>query len=125
MIQLGDGDALAVDRSGRTERPVPGDPRLVANQTTSLSGGVHGDFRVAALPLDGASTALVVLSTDGYVNSFATDADFLAVGADLLGLLRAEGADHVEHALPTWVRQSADISGDDTTVAAVVLDDSG
>lgn len=121
LLQLGDGDALAVAADGSTSRPVPADPRLFANQTTSLSGGDPGDVRMAELERGADGPALVVLSTDGYVNSFASDDDFLAVGADLLRLVREQGADHVEAALPGWAAESADTSGDDTTVAVIVL----
>lgn len=121
LLQLGDGDALAVATDGSTSRPVPADPRLFANQTTSLSGGDPGDVRMVEIERGADGPALVVLSTDGYVNSFASDDDFLAVGADLLQLLRERGADHVEAALPGWAAESADTSGDDTTVAVVVL----
>lgn len=123
LLQLGDGDALAVAGDGTTTRPIPRDARLFANQTTSLSGGRSGDLRTAVLPLGPAGPRLLLLSTDGYVNSFATDTDFLAVGADLLRLIGERGADRVAAAMPGWAAESARTSGDDTTVAVIILDD--
>ena len=98
-----------------------GDRRLFANETTSLAGKqAWRDFRVAFQALSGPPPALVLLTTDGYPNSFRDDQGFLQVGADLVQLIRADGLDAVRANLDTWLSEaSAAGSGDDITVALI------
>jgi serine/threonine protein phosphatase PrpC len=117
-FQLGDGDILAVADDGQVSRPVPRDPRLFANETTSLSGPeAWRDARVVVQVAAGPSPALILLSTDGYANAFRDDQEFCQVGPDLLALLRAEGLDQVAALLPDWLAEaSREGSGDDVTL---------
>ena len=127
FLQLGDGDILTVSNELEVQRPLPGDRRLFANETTSLSGKqAWRDFRVAFQALSGPPPALVLLTTDGYPNSFRDDPGFLQVGADLVQLIRADGLDLVRANLDTWLSEaSAAGSGDDITVALVWREDGG
>ena len=71
FLQLGDGDILVVGAAGETARPVPVDARLIANQTTSLcQESAAKEFRFA---LSGEIPALILVSTDGYANSFRSE----------------------------------------------------
>jgi hypothetical protein len=66
---------------------------------------------------------LVLLSTDGYINSFRSERDFLQIGADYLQLLRQQGVDAVAHDLPDILSQaSLEGSGDDISVALLLSD---
>jgi serine/threonine protein phosphatase PrpC len=116
-LQLGDGDILVVSSGGEVACPIPGDDRLIANETTSLSGeDAWSDFRASFQAWTDLPPELVLLATDGYSNSFGNDADFLSVGSDLLGLLCSEGLESVNAELPTWLEEtSRDGSGDDVT----------
>ena len=127
FLQLGDGDILTVSDGLEVQRPLPGDRRLFANETTSLSGKhAWRDFRVAFQALSGPPPALVLLTTDGYPNSFRDDQGFLQVGADLVELIRADGLDAVRANLEVWLTEaSAAGSGDDITVALVWREDGG
>ncbi len=120
-LQLGDGDILAVTAAGEVYRPLPADPRLIANHTTSLClPDAWHDFRVAFQVLSGSPPALILLATDGYANSFADDAGFCQVGSDLLELIRTDGPDAVEASLATWLAEASLAgSGDDITVAVL------
>src|SRR5207249_2325964 len=72
-LQLGDGDILTISEKRTVSRPLPSDSRLIANETTSLcSHDAWKDFRVhfQALPGSSPPPALIMLSTDGYSNSF-------------------------------------------------------
>jgi Protein phosphatase 2C len=117
-LQLGDGDILAVTETGEVERPVPGDARLLANETTSLcTPNAWRDMRVRFQALAGSPPALILLSTDGYANSFRDDAGFLKVGSDLLDIIRADGLDKVKENLEGWLMQATQAgSGDDITL---------
>lgn len=124
MLQIGDGDLLSVLPDGRTTRPLPGDARLHHNMTTSLCGsGAARDFRMGRIAAPETLPALLVLSTDGYANSFNTDEDFMRVGADLLGLLRSEGPARVEKKLAGFLTDASKHgSGDDVTLALLYRD---
>jgi hypothetical protein len=128
LLQVGDGDILVAAEDGRVSRPLPGDPRLIANATTSLCAlDAAADFRTARLSLREASPALILVSTDGYANSFREDAGFRQVGSDLLALIRAEGLAAVEANLEAWLKEASEQgSGDDVTLGLLYRDgDSG
>jgi hypothetical protein len=116
-MQIGDGDILFVDDGGATSRPVPPDPRLIANQTTSLcQPQAPRDFRLHIESPLATVPALVLVSTDGYVNSFKSDADFLQIGPDFLAMARADGLTGVGGQLPGILQEASEKgSGDDVT----------
>ena len=124
-LQLGDGDILTVAETGAVRRVVPADDRLFANQTTSLCGeDAWRDVRVGFYPLAGGRPALLLLATDGYANSFRDDGGFLQVGADMLALLREDGAEPVRRGLPAWLADTSRRgSGDDITLGLVYRPD--
>lgn len=118
-LQLGDGDILAVSEDGEVTRPMPVDTRLFANQTTSLCiPKAWRDFRMRFQALSGAPPALILLSTDGYANSFVNEDAFLKVGTDIWEILRAEGLEAVRANLEGWLSDASTAgSGDDITLA--------
>ena len=118
-LQLGDGEILNVSGAGEVTRVLPEDERLFANETTSLcTPDAEKNFRARLQTLAGEPPALVLLSTDGYVNSFSDSAGFLKVGGDLLDMLRADGFDPINASLRGWLEEATRTgSGDDCTVA--------
>ncbi|MCY2990566.1 MAG: PP2C family serine/threonine-protein phosphatase [Planctomycetota bacterium] len=122
-LQLGDGEILVVsDATGEVSQPIDRDPTLIANETTSLCmDKAQEEFRFHFQYLGGSLPGIVLLSTDGYPNSFRSRAGFLKVGADLLEMLRAEGGgDAIQRDLPGWLQEAtAAGSGDDATVGIV------
>ena len=117
-LQLGDGDILAVAPDGATTKPIPVDARLIANQTTSLcQPDAWREFRSAEIAAAQGWPALVLLSTDGYVNSFRSQKDFLQIGKDYLEMLREQGADSLAEELPKILADATQQgSGDDITL---------
>ena len=92
FLQLGDGDILVVSEEGEVMRPLPKDERLFANETTSLClPYAWRDFRVRFQTIINSSPALILVSTDGYSNSFEIDEEFLKIGPDILDRLRLDG----------------------------------
>jgi hypothetical protein len=66
--------------------------------------------------------ALIMLTTDGYFNSFLTNEGFVKAGADILKMLRDEGAEFVSENLESWLERSTNEgSGDDIAMALVYL----
>jgi serine/threonine protein phosphatase PrpC len=119
LLQLGDGDVLCVSADNSAFRPVPSDERLNGNRTTSMCRpGAEEDFRIAVLDRAHADPALILMSTDGYANSFRTDDDFMRVGTDFAALIAKHGLAAVEGQLETILEEaSAKGSGDDITLA--------
>lgn len=117
--QLGDGDLLIVDAAGNVRRPVPRDERLVGHFTTSIChAGAAADLRCVVREGALAEPSLVLLATDGLVNSFHADADVEQVARALLALLQQRGASDAELALPGWLDHATHHgSGDDITLA--------
>ena len=64
--------------------------------------------------------ALVLLSTDGYANSFRDDGGFLQIGGDVLQILREDGIEGVERNLTSWLSEASELgSGDDITLCGL------
>jgi serine/threonine protein phosphatase PrpC len=120
-VQLGDGDILAVGDAGEVSRPLPADERLFGNETTSLClSEAWRDVRWKLETGDAARPALILVSTDGYSNSFRDDAGFLKVGCDLLDIIRSEGLAFVSEHLERWLEEATQAgSGDDITVGVL------
>ena len=122
-LQLGDGEMITVSEQGEIGHPLPEDSRLLANETTSLClDKAASDFRFAVHPhTDGDLPALILLTTDGYYNSFSNIAGFHQVGSDLLQMLREEdGFSTVNRSVKGWLEEAtAAGSGDDCTLAII------
>lgn len=117
-MQLGDGEILSVLSNGSTKRPLPEDDRLVANQTTSLCQPESWKEFRSAWTTAPHLPALVLLSTDGYANSFRSDDDFLKIGEDYLEILREQGIASLAEELPSILEEATKQgSGDDITLA--------
>lgn len=128
-LQLGDGNILIVPAEGGVDTPFAQDDRLFGNETTSLClPESWSDFRFRLFPLDAANPApaLILLSTDGYANSFSRESEFEKVGMDLLDIICehpesiGKGLDSIEENLPDWLNIASERgSGDDTTVGII------
>ena len=122
-LQLGDGEILSVSAEGATTRPLPPDDRLIANQTTSLcQPEAWKDFR-SSWVANGPLPSLVLLSTDGYANSFRSDEDFLKIGQDYLEIIREQSISSLAEELPAILTEATQQgSGDDITLAILEND---
>lgn len=131
-LQLGDGDILAVGTDQTVIRPIQRDPTLIANETTSLASTwpdrrtgrlVHEPWRLMKthfheLGTEGEPPLLIMLSSDGYSNSFRDNSAFEQVATDILTALRSHGHEWVDSALDGWLQEtSVHGSGDDISVA--------
>jgi serine/threonine protein phosphatase PrpC len=123
--QLGDGDILSVQPSGEVERPLPTDERLLGNETTSLClEQAWQEFRFRFQVIDEKMRpAFILLTTDGYANSFPNEQDFLQVASDFHQMLVVEQKiTEVEQQLPQWLNEvSQQGSGDDISVGIICL----
>jgi hypothetical protein len=122
-LQLGDGDMLTVSETSEVTKPLPEDGRLLANETTSLClPKAENDFRFLVQKISPEqSPAMILLSTDGYLNSFSSEAGFFQAATDIQDMLRAEnGFDAVSENLKGWLEEATQMgSGDDCTVGII------
>jgi serine/threonine protein phosphatase PrpC len=122
-LQLGDGDILCVDRRGQSYRPLPVDPDLIANETTSLCLPHAWDWlrcKLSPIPAPDLVPNLILLSTDGYANSFVSEADFCKVGPDYQQMLQELGFAEVMSQLPNILQETSQQgSGDDITLGLI------
>ncbi|MEU2790842.1 protein phosphatase 2C domain-containing protein [Streptomyces sp. NPDC007100] len=119
--QLGDGELAVVERDGRVGFPLAPAETDLGDETESMcSHRAWSLMRVHWAPVVGPDRTprLIALSTDGLSKSFASPEGFTQFMAGLDRRLVDEGTKEVCAALPQWLRQAAQHSGDDTTMAA-------
>lgn len=116
--QLGDGDILTVSEAGQIGRPIAPDKRLFANETTSLCAPqAWNDFRVTVQQVGESEPAVILVSTDGYANSFRDDTSFEKVGLDIYQLINQDGWETVKASLNGWLNEASEKgSGDDISL---------
>jgi len=123
LVQIGDGDIMGIQPDGRPLLPVPRDPSLDGQQTTSLCGArAEDEFRVAVVDTSTTPLLGVILATDGYGNAQVADTWTDAVSADLAELINDRSPEWLAGQLPLWASRcaSADGSADDTTIALLI-----
>jgi len=129
FLQLGDGDILVVNCDGTIDKPIPDDDRLIGNETTSLclpEAWSEFKFKLYEISLISSFPSLILISTDGYKNSFSEETGFEKVGSDLLSMICEHpdgiqgGLDLIEENLADWLKSASEKgSGDDTTVGII------
>ena len=121
FIKIGDGDVLMINEDGASH--VLESEEKVGEDTESLCLDEAWKFvRTQILQVKNDRPLMLLVSTDGYSNSFADKSGFLKAGEDFFRLCMEEGLDYVEGSLEDWLRTSSDKgSGDDISLALVVL----
>jgi hypothetical protein len=119
-LQLGDGDILTVSEQGKPDSVFPVHSKHFANETTSLcSSNAWCDFqfRVENISISSLLPALILLSTDGYKDSFSSDEEFRKVGSDLFEMIHSDKLEEIKSNLLSWLSEATRIgSGDDITL---------
>ncbi|MDE7192397.1 MAG: protein phosphatase 2C domain-containing protein [Oscillospiraceae bacterium] len=113
-LQIGDGSFIALDGE-RMLSPMPEDSKLVGTLTTSLcDSDAIGSFRYFFR--EGGFSG-IMLSSDGLINSFRSEGDFLSFGRRVIDAVSENETAH----LPEHLRsRSRNGSRDDISVAAIV-----
>jgi serine/threonine protein phosphatase PrpC len=116
-FQLGDGDMLFV--CDDVAKPVISGDKMLGTETRSLSGAdawKKAKSRVCSFPSQDADFAFM-LSTDGFANSYRSEALFLRTALEYFQAVQEHGAETVAENLPAWLNEtSGKGSGDDITV---------
>ncbi len=119
FLQLGDGDFLTLDGAGVVSGIFGPDERHMGNATTSLClPNALEEFRFyrwrTGLP------RMLLGSTDGYGNSFRSEADFHKALRDYSRMISDYGWQAVADKLPVWLKETSEKgSGDDISVALI------
>ncbi len=126
LCQIGDGDIVMVDMDATCHRPIPDDPRLDGQRTTSMcQPDASSAFRVAVLDTRLSRPGMLLLATDGFGNAQTANPWQEVVGLDLLRFARDRGIEWVRDQLPIWAARcaSSEGSGDDTSVILMFRSD--
>jgi len=115
--QLGDGNILFVSDQGKSSMPMGKDDTMIANETYSLCMKQADQyFNIKVFRDSDPMLRLILVSSDGYSNSFKNEAGFLKVGVDILSIIDEEGFDVIEEELEEWLTDTMSAgSGDDIT----------
>ena len=137
FIQLGDGDIIVLYGKDTIVRPIPKDENLIANDTYSLClPGAGHYFKVSSILFNEnykigdillGIPSLIMLSTDGYSNSYISDDSFNQVTIDIYKMISEnpdgfhEGIQNIKDNLESWLTETSKSgSGDDITVGLMV-----
>lgn len=117
--QLGDGDILFISKSNNVTKPIKRDGRHIANDTSSLClSRPEKEFKIKVFRDLNHVLQMILLSTDGYSNSFSSETGFFKVGSDLVEMISEDGFSVVEENLKEWIEDTSNQgSGDDTSVS--------
>ena len=121
-LQLGDGDILVVkDKGKEIDRLFVDEEERIGPATDSLClSNPESYFKFSLRTFKQERPELILVTTDGYINSFRRDEDFLNLGKEFLDLLVAEGTSYVENNLENWLKAtSQEGSGDDITAGLI------
>ena len=115
ILQIGDGDIIAI--SDGNAYFLFNDTAKIGEDTESLCMEESWKYiKTKIISTD--SIDMLMLSSDGYSNSFITESDFFQAGVDLCKLW--EDKDRLKENLPVWLSQTSQKgSGDDITVVLI------
>lgn len=115
-LQIGDGNFCAHTPDNKMIFPVPEDSNLVGNLTTSLcDNDAIGNFRHFCSK---GSFSGIMLSSDGLINSFRNEEDYLSFGKRVLASVDDGAASGLGEHLKNRSRMG---SRDDISVAAITI----
>lgn len=117
-FQLGDGDICCVDSQGLEQVITP--DKILGVETHSLSREKSWEKAVTVvrrMSIEENLPLIFTLSSDGYANSYRSEAEFHSAVKEYLALLMEHGAKAVEDSLPGWLSEVSEMGcGDDITM---------
>ena len=129
FFQLGDGNILIVDND-QNVRCMFSNKNSDSDDKSSIESIIHTEslcmdnswleFKTGIFDFQALKPKLILLSTDGYCNSFSSESGFLKVGLDYLALLEKFGFSYLSENLCNILKQtSLEGSGDDITLGLI------
>lgn len=120
-FQLGDGDIMYVDRD-RTVSVIAAE-KILGTETHSLSKTDAWKKAICNVRLrseEDNESCLYMITTDGFANSYRSEADFSRTCREYYDMVREYGFEAVARNLKDWLKETSELGcGDDTT--AVLL----
>lgn len=117
-FQIGDGDINMITADDIS--PLVEPEKFLGTETHSLSKMDAWRKSVASLrrkEVDSDEPYLYMLSTDGFVNSYASEGDFRKTCRDYYNMIGQYGFDAVKGNLAKWLKETSELGcGDDVTV---------
>jgi len=125
FLQLGDGDILLVSDTGEVIPVFPPEADLLGGETTSLvSPDAPQRMRLTFWNRPEILPAIIMVSTDGYSNSYPDAASFHQVASDIWEMTAEGNWDKVKETLPAWLTETTRKgSGDDITAVLIARSD--
>ena len=122
-FQIGDGDINIITADDIS--PLVEPEKFLGTETHSLSKVDAWRKSVASLrrkEVESDEPYLYMLSTDGFVNSYASEDDFKKTCRDYYNMIGQYGFDAVKVNLAKWLKETSELGcGDDVTVVMVYL----
>ena len=123
-FQLGDGDITYID-ANRVCPAIEGD-KILGVETHSISKRSSWQkalTRVIPIDKQASKPFMYTISTDGWINSHASEEDFHKTCYDYLTLISERGISVVKDNLESWLSETSKLGcGDDITVVIVYFD---
>ena len=117
-FQIGDGDINLI--TGTDISPLVEPEKFLGTETHSLSKPDAWRKAVASLRRKNADEDmpyLYMLSTDGFVNSYASDEEFQKTCREYYNMIEQHGFEAVKDNLANWLKETSELGcGDDVTV---------
>ena len=122
-FQIGDGDINLVTSDGMSPMVEP--EKFLGTETHSMSKVDAWRKSVASLrrkEIESDEPYLYMLSTDGFVNSYASDEEFEKTCRDYYNMIGQHGFDAVKENLGKWLKETSQLGcGDDVTVVLAYI----
>ncbi len=122
--QIGDGDMLLIGADGEARRLFPAAEQN-GSETYSLcmdNSWQYVQTQLIRLPEE--RPLMLLMSTDGYANSFSETEGFLKAGRDIFKLWRENGTEYIRVNIEDWLVRSSEMgSGDDITLALAAVEE--
>jgi protein phosphatase 2C-like protein len=124
LAQIGDGDILTVNEVGKVIRPIlqDGEARVEKEMINSLY--MHeswNGFKIVFLREPQTFPRLIMLTTDGYKNSYHDENAFCRVAIEYMTMIQEKGLQDVSSKLGKITSEiSKEGSGDDITIGLIV-----
>lgn len=120
-FQIGDGDIVKVTQD--VAEPIVHPEKFLGTETHSLSKPDAWRKAVTSVCRRDAAVEtpyMYMLSTDGFANSYSSDAEYQKTCREYLQMLQEHGADEVQSNLKQWLTETSELGcGDDITVVMV------
>lgn len=117
-FQLGDGDICYVNKDGLELVIEP--EKILGVETHSLSRKNSWEKAITvvrSLPIEDCLPVMFTLSSDGYANSYKSEAEFHKTVKEYLSLLQEHGVKAVSESLSGWLSETSAMGcGDDITM---------